>query len=433
MLGGGTFIDQNKVLPGTYINFVSAARAGASLSDRGVVTVPLILGWGSEQTVFEVTNESFQKDCQKIFGYAYDAAEMRDIRELFASSAVKGIFYRLNGGEKASNTYAEAVYSGSRGNALKIVITANTEDSKKFDVTTLLDLKQVDKQTVADAAELVPNAFVVFKKDATLVVTAGADLSGGSDGAEVTGTEHSAYLAAIEPYSFHVLCCPVTDEATKGLYIAFTKRMRDEAGVKFQTVVYRKNSADYEGVISVENKAAEKEQGLVYWAAGAEAACAVNKTLENKVYNGEYTVDTGYTQTQLADGIKAGKFLFHKCGDDVRVLEDINTLAAYTAEKGSDFSNNQTVRVLDQIGNDIASIFGTKYLGIIPNTVSGRVSLWNDIVTYNQKMEKINAIENVAPDRITVEAGETKRAVVVTNPVTPVNCMGQLYMTVIVE
>lgn len=35
-LGGGNFISQNKVLPGTYINFVSAAHASAALSDRGV-------------------------------------------------------------------------------------------------------------------------------------------------------------------------------------------------------------------------------------------------------------------------------------------------------------------------------------------------------------------------------------------------------------
>ena len=34
---------------------------------------------------------------------------------------------------------------------------------------------------------------------------------------------------------------------------------------------------------------------------------------------------------------------------------DINTLVTFTEDKKEDFSNNQTVRVLDQIGNDIAS------------------------------------------------------------------------------
>ena len=40
-LGGGSFISQNKVLPGAYINFVSAASASATLSDRGGDGKPL--------------------------------------------------------------------------------------------------------------------------------------------------------------------------------------------------------------------------------------------------------------------------------------------------------------------------------------------------------------------------------------------------------
>lgn len=432
MLGGGSFIDQNKVLPGSYINFVSAARTSDALSARGVVTVPLTLDWGPEQTVFEVTNEEFQKNCQKILGYPYDADEMRDLRELFAN-AVKGIFYRLNTGEKASNAYATAKYGGKRGNALKIVIAVNADDSSKFDVTTLLDMQKVDMQTVASAQDLIPNAFVTFKKDADLAVTAGISLEGGTNGSAVTGAEHAAYLAAIEPYTFHTLCCPALDDATKGLYIAFTRRMREEAGVKFQVVVYRKHDADYEGVISVENKAAEQEQGLVYWTAGAEAACAVNKSIENRVYNGEYTVGTAYTQNQLEEGIRAGNFMFHRVGDEVRTLMDINTLVTYTSDKGEDFSSNQTIHILDQMGNDIAALFNTKYLGIIPNDEAGRISLWNDLVTYNRKLERLRAIEAVDPEQITVTKGENKRAVVVRNPVTPINCMDQLYMTVIVQ
>lgn len=46
MFGGGNFTSQNKVLPGSYINFVSAARAAASVSDRGIVAVRLLLAGG---------------------------------------------------------------------------------------------------------------------------------------------------------------------------------------------------------------------------------------------------------------------------------------------------------------------------------------------------------------------------------------------------
>lgn len=85
-LGGGSFTVQNKKLPGAYINFVSVAAASATLSDRGVATMPLELDWGKEGEVFEVTNEDFQKNTLKIFGYAYDHVKMKGLRDLFLNA-----------------------------------------------------------------------------------------------------------------------------------------------------------------------------------------------------------------------------------------------------------------------------------------------------------------------------------------------------------
>ena len=217
--------------------------------------------------------------------------------------------------------------------------------------------------------------------------------------------------------------------------VQFTKRMRDEVGVKFQAVVYR-TPADFEGVISVENKVLDEgvpESSLVYWVTGAQAGCAVNRSLTNRLYNGEFTVDTDYKQSELEAAILAGKFTFHKVGDNVRVLEDINTFITVTDEKSSDFSSNQTIRVLDQIANDIAALFNSKYLGNVPNDEAGRISLWNDIVTHHKQLQTIRAIEDFEPDLVTVAKGDSKKAVVVNDVVTPVNAMSQLYMTVVVE
>jgi len=432
MLGGGNFTAQNKVLPGAYINFVNAASAGASMGERGVAAIPMVLDWGPEKKVFEVTAEDFQGKSREIFGYSYDDAAMIPVRELF-KNLTKGIFYRLNVGVKAENDYGTSVYGGVRGNSLKTVISKNIDDETKFDVKTLFAGIEVDVQTVAGASGLKDNAYITFKKTATLAETAGMPFTGGTSGEAVTGEEYAVFLAKMENYSFQVLCCPSVDEKVKALFAAFTKRMRDENGVKFQTVLYRYTKADYEGVISVENEAEELESGLVYWTAGAEASCAINKTTENKTYDGEYSVKADYTQIQLKEGIQAGRFLFHKVGSEIRVLMDINTLVTYTEEKGEDFSSNQTIRVLDQIGNDIASLFNTRYLGTIPNDAAGRVSLWNDIVTYGKQLTTLRAIEAVKADAITVDKGSSKRSVVVNFPVEPINCMSQLYMTVVVS
>lgn len=435
-LGGGTYLTQNKILPGAYINFVSASRASAALSERGVATMPLILDWGPDDAVFTVTADEFQKDSLRIFGYAYTHDMLKGLRDLFQNIKT-GHFYKLNsGGEKASNDFATALYGGSRGNAIKIVIEAaegSTAEKPLFDVSTYMDTVCVDTQTAAQASDLKANGFVTFNAAATLALTAGTPLVDGTDG-EAQDAAYQFYLDKIESYSFNTMGCLSTDETVKALFCAFTKRMRDECGVKFQCVLFRPN-ADHEGIIGLENGLVQDggDASLVYWLTGAEAGCAVNASIVNASYTGEFQVDTNYTQAQLGDGIKAGKLLFHSVDGEVRVLDDINTFTSVTDGKSADFSSNQTIRVLDQIGNDIAALFNTKYLGKAPNDNAGRIALWNDIVKHHQELQTIRAIENFTGENVKVAQGETKKAVVVEDHVTPVNAMAQLYMTVIVE
>jgi len=187
MLGGGTFTSQNKKIPGAYINFVSAARADGALSERGIVAIGMNLNWGNDTGVFLITKEEFLKKTIQIFGYDYSSEELKQLRELF-KHATKAYLYRLNAGVKASNDFATAKYSGTRGNDLKVVITENADDSTKWDVSTYLGTALVDEQTkVVDATALKENDFVTFKKDATLAATAGTVLAGGTNGT-VTGT-----------------------------------------------------------------------------------------------------------------------------------------------------------------------------------------------------------------------------------------------------
>lgn len=60
-LGGGTFLAQNKELPGAYINFVSKSAAAPAFSDRGIATMPLEMDWGVSDEIFEVTDSDFRK------------------------------------------------------------------------------------------------------------------------------------------------------------------------------------------------------------------------------------------------------------------------------------------------------------------------------------------------------------------------------------
>lgn len=433
-LGGGTFLTQNKVLPGAYINFISVATASANMSDRGYAAMGLELDWGQEGKIFEVTNGDFHKNSMKIFGHSYADDAMKGLRDLFKN--VTTLFaYRLNGGgAKAANTFATALYSGTRGNDIKIAVQANVDDNSKFDVQTWLDGVLMDTQTVAKAAELVANDYVVFKTDASLTVTAATALTGGTNGTS-NAAAHQAFLDKVESYpAINAIGYVGTETAVKSLYAAFAKRMRDEVGVKFQSVIYQQ-AADYEGVINVKNKVLDEgadEASMVYWTLGVAAGTAVNASATNKIYDGEFTVDVDYTQAQLESAIKAGEFTFHQVGSDVRVLSDINSLVTTTANKGDIFKDNQTIRVCDQIATDIANLFVTKYLGVVPNDASGRTSLWADIVKHHEDLQNIRAIENFTDEDVTVARGDTKKSVVVTDNITVVNTMEKLYMTVYV-
>ncbi len=433
-LGGGSFTAENKALPGAYINFVSAASASASLSDRGIATMPLELDWGREDEVFEVSSEDFQKNSLKLFGYAFDSPKLKGLRDLFMGARTL-YAYRLNGGGKqAANELATALYSGIRGNDLKVAVQANADDATRFDVSTYLGTTRVDLQTVAGAAELMANDYVTFKADTELTVMAASPLTGGTNGT-VDGNAHQAYLDKIEPYTYNAMGAVVTDDTTKKLYAAFNKRMRDEMGIKFQVVLYRA-AVDYMGVISVKNKTLDEgasEASLVYWVTGAQAGCEVNKSCQNKLYDGSFAVEANYKQSELEQSVKSGEFVLHRVNADIRVLEDINTMVTVSDTQGDIFKDNQTVRVIDQIGNDIAVLFCTKYMGAVPNDAAGRISLWSDIVAHHRELERIRAIEDFSDSEVTVEPGNTKKAVVVRDVVTVVNAMGKLYMTVTVS
>ena len=436
-LGGGTFTTQNKVLPGAYINFTSATRASATLSDRGIVAMPFVADWGKEGEVIKVTAQEFMKNSISLFGYDYTHPQMQMFREIFKHAKIL-LGYRLNSGaEKAKNDIATAVCGGIRGNALSIVVENNVDGG--YIVKTLLDSIEQHKQIVLTAEELQNNDFVVFNKQTELQATANMPLTGGTDGQGRTGENYQKFLDKIEKYSFHALGCNTDEKDIIDLFVAFTIRMREQQGVKFQTVVYRAENADNEGVISVENKLLNVDENLfgefsiVYWLAGAVAGCEVQKSLTNMAYDGEYDIDTDYTQMQLEDAVKKGKLIFHNVGDDIRILKDINTLVTVTSQKSEHFKSNQIVRVLDQIGNDIAALFYSKYLGKVQNNYAGRIAFWNDIVDYYSQLQRIEAITDFTSDDITVEQGENKDSVVVVTNVAPVQAMEKLYMTVIVK
>lgn len=434
-LGGGSFTTQNKVLPGSYINFVSASAATAGLPERGTVAMALQLGWGPENKVIEIDSGDFQMKAREKTGYAYDATELTPLREAF-KGAIKVLLYRLStNAAKAAGTLGEARYPGLLGNEIKVTVAPLVDDATKSKVTTSVRGVAVDVQTVeANTTNLVDNAYVVWTDGVEITASLTETFTAGTNGNASTIDDYQAFLAAIETQSFDTLACASTNATVSELAIAFTHRLRDEVGQKFTTVVYKQPTADYEAVISVENEVTANGSAgdLVYWVAGKTAGANVNQSLTNAVYDGELTFNTDYTQTALSEAIRVGKFVLHRVYDRIRVLMDINTLVTITSERNEAYQDNKTIRTIDSLAISVAEVFTNQFMGIVPNDADGRVGLWAQINSILAQLVILRAIADYDSESVTIAEGETKNSVVVTLPITVVGTMTKLYMTVVV-
>lgn len=432
-LGGGYFTNQNKVLPGAYINFISRAGMGTGEFERGIAAFALEMSWGPEQKVRKITSEEFIENTVVLFGCRYDDEKLKGLRDLFSN--INTLYaYRLNsGGVKAKNSFGEAKYAGVAGNQITIVVLASIDDENTFEVQTIFGNQIVDKQTVSSCMDLKENDFVSWKTDATLKATASEPMTGGTDGA-VDGEAHQNFLNAMESCHFHAMGTTATDEAVKRLYTAYQIRMREEAGKKFQTVLHD-HAADYEGVVNVKNDVLDKDwpkSALVYFTTGMIAGCALGESNTNRAYTGEFTIDTEYTQYELERSIQKGEFIYHNVGDDVRVLMDLNSLVTLTEDKGTVFKRNETICTTDDIATYTANLFTGKYLGKIRNDPAGRVSFHTDLCLYLDELVTRGAITGYDPSNVTVSPGKGKTDIIASIAVETLGTMEKLYMTCIV-
>lgn len=430
MLGGGSFYTTNKVLPGTYIKFETNSSGINVFGERGTAAVGYYLSYNISP-IIEITRDEFYSNSLKIFGYEYYDIKMLNIREVFRC-AKKLIAFNLayTSGTAATCKYCTALARGPRGNSFNVVISTNVDNTSKKDVMLYLDGKKVFEQTVSSAAELKnSNGYVRWTASATLENTAGTKLTGGTSGV-VSGSSINNVLTALEGYSFNSIAICTDDSEFEELLISYTKRCREELGKKFQCVVCN-TDGDYEGCItSFSSLNDDDDCNLNPWVAAAIAACPVNKSLTNALYTGEHDIYTKRTQSYFENCIDSGYFVFHDVNGETRVLMDINSLVAVTADKGEDFKDNQIIRLCDQIANDITEIFNNYYLGKVPNDTAGRNSLWSDIVKHHERLLELRAIDDFDEKSITIEKGESKNSVIINDCITPSGTMVKLYMTV---
>ena len=238
-MAGGTWIDQNKVRPGVYINYKSSPQALSTMGERGTVAIARQLSWGEVGKLIAIEDPS---DCATKLGYSSTADEMLFIRQILLGSnrtngAKKVLVWRLDcaGASKASALLgtetgaakAEARYVGMRGNDISIVVTAiNNSESNPvgYAIQTLLAGKVVESVTVKSDAtgnQIESNSYVVFSGGA---ISAGTyPLTGGSDGVINTDTKAASVKveASSNPSNWIEATCNFAGERGNLLQVSF--------------------------------------------------------------------------------------------------------------------------------------------------------------------------------------------------------------------
>ena len=440
-MAGGIFFSQNKRRPGAYINFKKKGEELNLNSSRGIVAVGLDLDWGAEGELINVSASDMVegKSLAKVGLMTGD--EKARILNLILTNATIAKVYKLNkGGNKATGTIgtnlmATAKYPGLFGNKIAILVK---QDDSVYEVETYADGYLVDTQRVTKIADLTENDFVTFSGNGDLEeISTSKLLTGGTNGETTAATAYKEMFELLKMNKWQTIAICNNAEAINPLIPDFIRKMRDVEGKYVQAVVANYDGADYEGIINNVNGVVinGKEISAVEftaYVAGLTAGASYTESNTGKVIEGATAIIGQLDNEEIISGLKTGKFILSANQDgSIKVEQDINSLHNYTDELDYNFTKNRVIRVLDEIGTSIQTIWETTFLGKVSNNADGRDLFKSQISTYLHNLQNQGAIRDFGgSEDIRVAAGDNIDAVVAEIAVKPVDSMEFLYLTV---
>lgn len=445
-MAGGTFYSQNKVRPGAYINFVKSGTEVDLNSSRGIVAVGLPLSWGNNGEIINLSSDEMAtgKSLAKVGVMTDDGSDTSKILNAILTNANIAKIYRLDsGGLKAKvvidDLTVEAKYAGTFGNKIAILIE---QDGDIYEVRTFADGYEVDTQRVTAITDIENNDFVTFTFADTngepnvSVSSSSKLLADGTDGTVTATTAYNAFFEVLKNIKWQVIAICNNDETVNPLIPDFIKKMRDGEGKYVQAVVANYDEADYEGIINnvngaiingVEFSAVE----FTAYVAGMTASATATESNTGKIIEGATEIIDPLDSDEIETGLKTGQFILSSNQDgSIKVEQDINSLHNY-GDLSYAFTKNRVMRVLDEIGSSIESIWENTFLGRVSNNEDGRDLFKSSITTYLTSLQDAGAIQNFGGSSdVSVALGEKIDAVVATIKVQPIDSMEFLYLTV---
>lgn len=439
----GTWTSQNKVRPGVYIRFTSTQGLGLTVGERGTVAICEPMNWGP---VGEVMTVAAGADTTPFCGYPITDPNALFLQQIFlgtnrTSGASTVLLYRPTATSSAQatvttgNLTATALYPGTRGNDITIVITEEV-DEETFTVSTVVDGAIVDQQTgIANVSDLVANSWVTWSGDGAVAATAGSPLTGGVNGT-VENAAYSTFITAIEPYKFDVLIYDGSDPTTQTAMVSFIKRQNENNGIYCQLVAANLTAPDSRYCINVMSPATLNDgteltmQQVCWWVGGAEAGAMYNEALTNATYPNAVST-TMMTNDQYVAALNGGQLVLTQDNGRVYIEQDIDSLTTYTTDITEIYRYNRVMRLCNTIANDLYRQFSDNYIGVVNNNDQGRAMFKAAIVGYLLDIQGNQGIQNFdSSEDVTVEAGEASNAILVTLSIQPVNSVEKVYLVI---
>lgn len=458
---GGTWTAQNKVRPGAYINFDGITSASLTSGTRGTVAVPMELPWGPTDKLITITSSDYTRGrTLSTIGLSLGTEAIKPLQEVFKNATI-ALVGRINGTGATIATatigqyedpdtgtevdiIVSANYAGSLGNSITISVVANTVTGK-FDFITLVNGTERDRQSVVNLGNFQENDFITITgpDEFEFAALAGTSLAGGTDGT-ADADSYASFLGLCEDTpTWNTLAANSEEVATSTLVATFIENLRENEGRKAQAVVADYNSANYEGVISVNqgyiieaddpDDNYEVSVGLfTCWVAGITAGANINESNTYALIQGATAIINPMSSSEIEQALVSGMFVISRRQDGGVVVEkDINTLFSYPSNRNYAFTKNRVIRTLDDIANQITQVWENSYIGKVSNNDVGRNLFRVDIINYLSTLQDIVAIQNfAAATDVEVLPGIDIESVVVNLAIQPVDSMEKLYMTV---
>ena len=464
-MAAGSFIFENKVRPGAYIQMKGSASASNLMSERGIVA--LIGEFGTGGLVTEISGSDILSGNCADKGFPVGLFTDQSSPLYYAYPYVnKMIICRSNvstsdvASASIGNLSVTAKNAGVGGNDISIIISG---EIGALVVKTSVGGRVMDSQAVAVAADLVDNAHVTFDSTAGVLVVGDIgthDLSGGESGV-ANVDDITEILSQLKNLPWNTLGYCQSSEALEigpgkdenvGLILAYAKDIRENSGKWRQVVVYCASNetssfSDYEGVIVVDQCFKVKDYDNVgslltlkpaasvafYAAITAGSDVGVSNTyslLPSSVISVTPTFDD--TDSVIAQ-IKLGRAIFTSRSDGLFVIEqDINSLHTLTPDRTYPFSKNRCIRALDEIANTKVLAWEQMYCGKVDNTDVGRTLFKSEVVRILRDIQNAGGIHDFSVDDVTVEAGNNVNEIRSYEQVRPTDSMEILYSYVTV-